>query len=127
VFAPVVARYALLPLRLVVGYGFLAHGLAKWSIGPMAFASILHAVGVPAPELMAWVTILVEILGGFAILLRAFVALVSIPTVVLLAVAVFSVHLPMASAQSSSSASSAGRLSSDRLDTNVICSISSRS
>ena len=50
----VMARYAMLPLRLVVGYGFLAHGLAKWSKGPAAFASILHAVGVPAPQLMAW-------------------------------------------------------------------------
>jgi putative oxidoreductase len=88
------ARYAILPLRLMVGYGFLAHGLAKWSKGPAAFASILHAVGVPAPQLMAWITILVEIFGGAAILLGAFVALVSIPTIVLLGVAVFTVHLP---------------------------------
>jgi putative oxidoreductase len=90
----VMARYAMLPLRLVVGYGFLAHGLAKWSKGPAAFASILRAVGVPAPQLMAWATILVEILGGAAILLGAFVALVSVPAIVLLAVAVFTVHLP---------------------------------
>jgi len=88
------ARYAMLPLRLVVGYGFLAHGLAKWSKGPAAFASILHAVGVPAPQLMAWTTILVEVFGGAAILLGAFVALVSIPAIVLLGVAVFAVHLP---------------------------------
>jgi putative oxidoreductase len=88
------ARYALLPLRLLVGYGFLEHGFAKWSKGPAAFASILHAVGVPAPHLMAWITILVEIFGGAAILLGAFIALVSIPTIVLLGVAVFTVHLP---------------------------------
>jgi putative oxidoreductase len=90
----VAARCAMLPLRLVVGYGFLAHGLAKWSKGPAAFASILHAVGVPAPQLMAWTTILVEIFGGAAILLGAFIALVSVPAIVLLAVAVFTVHLP---------------------------------
>lgn len=90
----VMARYATLPLRLMVGYGFLAHGLAKWSKGPAAFASILHSIGVPAPQLMAWITILVEIFGGAAILLGAFVALVSIPTIVLLGVAVFTVHLP---------------------------------
>jgi putative oxidoreductase len=90
----VIARYAMLPLRLLVGYGFLEHGFAKWSKGPAAFASILHAVGVPAPHLMAWITILVEIFGGAAILLGAFVALVSIPTIVLLGVAVFTVHLP---------------------------------
>jgi putative oxidoreductase len=90
----VMARYAILPLRLMVGYGFLAHGVAKWSKGPAAFASILHSVGVPAPQLMAWITILVELFGGAAILLGAFVALVSIPTIVLLGVAVFTVHLP---------------------------------
>lgn len=28
------AQYALVPLRLLVGYGFLAHGLAKYPTGP---------------------------------------------------------------------------------------------
>lgn len=78
----------------IVGYGFLAHGLAKWSKGPEAFASILQAIGVPAPHMMAWATIGTEILGGIAILLGAFVPLVSIPSLVLLAFAVFTVHLP---------------------------------
>jgi putative oxidoreductase len=86
--------YAMLPIRLIAGFGFLAHGLAKWSKGPAAFASVLHAIGVPAPHLMAWLTIATEILGGIAILLGAFVALVSIPAIVLLVVAIFSVHLP---------------------------------
>ena len=27
-------KYAALPLRLIVGYGFMAHGVAKWSKGP---------------------------------------------------------------------------------------------
>ena len=88
------APYAMLPIRLIAGFGFLAHGLAKWSKGPAAFASVLHAIGVPAPHLMAWLTIATEILGGIAILLGAFVALVSIPAIVLLVVAIFSVHLP---------------------------------
>lgn len=88
------ARYAALPIRLIVGYGFLAHGLAKWSKGPAAFAALLHAIGVPAPQLMAWATIAIEIFGGIAILLGAFVSLVSLPSIVLLAVAVFTVHLP---------------------------------
>lgn len=89
-----IVRYAALPIRLMVGYSFLAHGLAKWSKGPAAFASILHATGVPAPQMMAWVTIATEILGGIAILLGAFVSLVSIPCIILLAVAIFTVHLP---------------------------------
>src|SRR5262249_45970140 len=80
--------------RLIVGYGFLAHGLTKWHRGPDVFAAILQALGVPAPPLMAWLTIATEILSGIAILIGAFVSLVSIPSIILLAVAVFTVHLP---------------------------------
>jgi putative oxidoreductase len=88
------APYAAIPLRLIVGYGFLAHGLAKWHAGPETFAAILHAIGVPSPQLMAWFTIATEILSGIAILIGGFVSLVSIPSISLLAVAVFTVHLP---------------------------------
>jgi putative oxidoreductase len=78
----------------LVGIGFMAHGVAKLTRGPDAFAGILHALGVPAPHLMAWVTILTEILGGLAVLLGAFVAIVSVPMAALLLVAIFTVHLP---------------------------------
>ena len=44
-------RWPLLPLRLMVGFGFMEHGLAK---GPDAFANILQAMGVPEPHFMAW-------------------------------------------------------------------------
>lgn len=89
-----IARWAPIPLRLIVGYGFMAHGLAKLSKGPDAFATILQAMGVPGPHFMAWSTILVELLGGFAVILGAFVALVSIPMAAVLLVAMFTVHLP---------------------------------
>jgi len=88
------APYGAVPLRLIVGAGFLAHGLAKWHRGPEAFSAILHALGVPSPLLMAWVTIVTELLSGIAILIGAFVSLVSIPCIILLTVAVFTVHLP---------------------------------
>ena len=88
------APYAGIPLRLIVGYGFLAHGLAKWSKGPEVFASILQATNVPLPHFMAWVTIATEIICGIAFLLGVFVSLVSIPAVILLGVAIFTVHLP---------------------------------
>jgi putative oxidoreductase len=87
------APCATLPLRLIVGYGFLAHGLAR-SKGPEAFASILQATGLPARHLMAWLTIATEILGGLAFLLGTFVAWVSVPAIILLAVAILTVHLP---------------------------------
>jgi len=89
-----IARWAPTPLRLIVGYGFMQHGIAKLSRGPDAFATILHALGVPAPHLTAWLTILVELLGGLAVLLGAFVALASVPMAALLLVATFTVHLP---------------------------------
>ena len=88
------ARWAPVPLRLIVGYGFMEHGFAKLARGPEAFATILHAIGVPAPHLMAWSTILIEVLGGLAAILGAFVTLVSVPMAVVLLVAIFTVHLP---------------------------------
>jgi putative oxidoreductase len=88
------APYAPIVLRLIVGYGFLAHGLAKWSRGSAAFAGILQATGVPLPHLMAVVTIATEIGSGIAFLIGAFVPLVSIPAIILLLAAIFTVHLP---------------------------------
>jgi putative oxidoreductase len=90
----VFARYVALPLRLIVGYGLVEHGMEKWFKMPDTLAAILHALGVHAPHLMAWLTIGTEIFGGIAILLGAFVSLVSIPTIILLAVAIVTVHLP---------------------------------
>jgi putative oxidoreductase len=87
-------RWAPLPLRLIVGYGFMAHGYAKILKGPERFVDILHAIGVPEPELMGWATIIVELVGGLAILVGAFVPLVSVPMVAILLVATFTVHLP---------------------------------
>src|SRR6516164_3912119 len=47
---PSVAVWAPIPLRLIVGYGFMVHGFAKLSRGPEAFAAVLHTMGVPAPH-----------------------------------------------------------------------------
>ena len=91
---PFAASWAPIPLRLIVGYGFMEHGFAKLSKGPDAFAAILQAIGVPAPHLMAWLSILTELIGGLAVLLGAFLPLVSLPLAALLLVAVFTVHLP---------------------------------
>src|ERR1700745_1119513 len=88
------ARWAPIPLRLIVGYGFMQHGFAKLSKGPEAFAAILHAISVPAPHLMAWLIILVEVFGGLAVLLGALVPVVSVPMAAVILVAIFTVHLP---------------------------------
>jgi putative oxidoreductase len=88
------ARWSPIPLRLIVGYGFMQHGFAKLSRGPDAFVAILQMMGVPYPHFMAWLTILTELLGGLAILLGAFVTIVSVPMMAVLLVAMFKVHLP---------------------------------
>jgi putative oxidoreductase len=72
----------------------MEHGYAKLLKGPMAFASILHTLNVPGAHLMAWLTILTELIGGFAVLVGAFVPLVSVPMAAVLLVAMFTVHLP---------------------------------
>ncbi|MET1027195.1 MAG: DoxX family protein [Dongiaceae bacterium] len=87
-------RWAPIPLRLIVGYGFMEHGFAKLARGSDSFTTILAAMGVPEPHLMAWATILIEIFGGLAVLLGAFVPLASLPMAAVLLVAMFTVHLP---------------------------------
>lgn len=86
-------RWAPLPLRLIVGYGFLEHGLAKAGRGLDAFPTIVAAMGLPFPYLLGWLTILVEIFGGLAFIVGAFIPLASIPMVAILFVATTMVHL----------------------------------
>jgi putative oxidoreductase len=86
-------QWAPLPLRLVIGYGFVAHGWAKLSRGPEGFARLLEQIGAPLPMATAWVSTFTEILGGVAILGGAFVAVVSVPLIVMMLVAMFTVHL----------------------------------
>jgi putative oxidoreductase len=88
------ANWYAIPLRLIAGYGFLEHGLAKVGRGPEHFVAILSAIGVPLPELLGWATVIVEIVGGMMILLGAFVPLASIPMIAILAVAAATVHWP---------------------------------
>jgi putative oxidoreductase len=82
-----------LPLRLIIGYGFMVHGWAKLSRGPAGFARLLEQIGTPLPEATAWVSTCVELLGGLAILAGALVAAVSIPLIIMMLVAMFTVHL----------------------------------
>ena len=83
-----------LPLRLVIGYGFLEHGYAKLLRGPDAFPQILAAMHLPLPHLLGWITITVEIMGGLSVILGLFIPLASMPMIAVLLVAIFTVHLP---------------------------------
>lgn len=49
---------------------------------------------MPFPELLSWGTVAVEIIGGLMIIAGAFVPLATVPMIVVLLVAIFTVHLP---------------------------------
>lgn len=85
-------RWALVPLRLAVGFGFAFHGYAKLARGPASFAAVLAAIGVPAPTFVAWVTSLLEALGGVALMLGAFVLPLTPALIAIMATAMFAVH-----------------------------------
>jgi putative oxidoreductase len=87
-----IARWAPIPLRLIAGYGFAEHGFAKLLRGADNFTGLLHAMGLPMPAMFAWITIITEIVGGIFMLLGALVPLISIPMVIVLVVAIVTVH-----------------------------------
>jgi len=84
--------WALLPLRLLVGFGFAAHGYAKLARGPAAFGDVLAAIGIPAPVPTAWVTSVLELAGGISIMLGAAVVPLGVPFVIIMVTAMFGVH-----------------------------------
>lgn len=80
-------------LRLVIGFGFMAHGWAKLSRGPMGFEKLLSQLNVPFPHIMAWVSTLVELVGGLAVFLGAFTSITAIPLIFTMLVAMFTIHI----------------------------------
>jgi putative oxidoreductase len=86
------SEWGILPVRMMVGFGFAAHGYAKLSRGPEHFAIILHALGIPLPQLTAWVTSLIELTGGICVMAGAFVVPLSLPLAIVMLTAMFGVH-----------------------------------
>src|ERR1700739_1433302 len=91
---PLIAQLGPIPLRLIVVARCMEHGIATAARGFDAFPAILQAMGLPAPHVLGWLTIAVEILGGLAVLLGALVPLASIPMAIVLLTAMFTVPLP---------------------------------
>ena len=82
-----------IPIRMVLGVGFMVHGWAKWNRGPAAFAELLKQARVPLPLANAWLVTMLEVFGGLALLIGAFVALVSIPLIFSMLGAMFTVNI----------------------------------
>ena len=86
-------RWIPVPLRIILGVGFMVHGWAKLSRGPAAFAELLKQAHVPLPLANAWLVTLLEIFGGLALLMGAFVAIVSVPLILSMLGAMFTVNI----------------------------------
>jgi|SRR5690348_4944283 len=90
---PLPADWYALPLRAIVGFGFLEHGCAKLARGPDKFVAILHVIGTPFADILGPITIATELLGGLLVLVGAFLPLAAAPMMVVLLVATLTVHL----------------------------------
>lgn len=88
--------WAQLPLRIVIGFGFVYHGFPKVfsSSSHASFQGMLENIGVPLPALMSWVVALLELFGGLAILAGAFLSITGLLLILNMLVAMFTVHLP---------------------------------
>lgn len=86
--------WALLLLRVLVGFGFAAHGQAKLERGPDQFANALAGMGMIAPLLMAWLVTLIELVGGLLLMAGAFVRPLCLPFSIIMVTAAIGVHLP---------------------------------
>jgi putative oxidoreductase len=82
-----------IPIRMILGAGFMVHGWAKWSRGPAAFAELLKQAHVPLPLANAWLVTLLEIFGGLALLMGAFVTIASVPLILSMLGAMFTVNI----------------------------------
>ena len=80
-------------LRLAMGAGFMAHGWAKLSRGTEGFEKLLIQTGVPFAHINSWIVPFVELFGGLALLMGVFVMVVSVPLILSMLVAMFTVQI----------------------------------
>lgn len=86
-------QWAPLFLRLIIGFGAMAHGWAKLSRGPAGFEKLLLQIGVPFPHFNSWAVPITEVVSGFAIFIGAFVSITAIPLILTMLVAIFTVQI----------------------------------
>jgi putative oxidoreductase len=91
-------EWALLPLRLVVGFVMFDSGRGKWMRGICGTGDWFRGMGFPAPQLLARFVATVEVVGGtllFVGLLTHFAALVIAGNMVVAALTQkFKLHAP---------------------------------
>lgn len=87
-------NWGLLVLRVIVGLVFAVHGAQKLLLfGIGGTAGFLGSLGIPLPEVAAIVVILVELVGGLALLIGLGTRYVAGLLAVNMVVALLTVHL----------------------------------
>ncbi len=84
---------SLLSVRLVLAYGFYEPARMKWS-DIAAVAEWFGSMGLPLPTLQAYLAASTEAAGVLLLTLGLFTRLISIPLMVVMVVAIVTVHLP---------------------------------
>ena len=71
------------PLLMRVGLGaaFAYHGWLKFDGGVANFAGFLDSLGVPLPDLVAWLQIMAEGVGGLLLIAGLFTRFVTLPLI----------------------------------------------
>ena len=84
--------FSLLLARLAVAYGFYEPAMQKWS-DINSVATWFESLGIPLPTLNAYMAATTEIVGVILLTLGLFTRLISIPLMVIMVVAITTVHL----------------------------------
>lgn len=71
---------------------FFTHGWQKWDAGVELTAAFLTTLKFPAPELMAILLIMIEVVGGLALILGAYTRLAAKLTGLVAVIALLTVH-----------------------------------
>ena len=83
---------SLLALRLILAYGFFEPAMNKWN-DIASVASWFESMGLFAPTFQAYMAASTEIVGVVLLTLGLFTRLISLPLMVIMVVAITTVHL----------------------------------
>ena len=82
----------LLIMRLILAYGFYKPAIMKWQ-NIKGIGEWFDSIGIPLPHLSAYLTGIIEASGVILLLLGLATRIISIPLVVVMIVAIITVHI----------------------------------
>ncbi|MDB5137476.1 MAG: DoxX family protein [Mucilaginibacter sp.] len=86
-------QYAPFILRLVIGFGFMAHGWAKLSRGTAGFEKLLIQTGAPFAHISSYIVPFTELLGGLAIFIGVCASITAIPLIITMITATLTIQV----------------------------------